>query len=211
MASTLAMHAEAEATLQRQPAGLDAAREAEVLAQCRSGDWRAYGELVERYQRLVRAAVDCGQGEHELADLVQESFIRAFEKLHLYRGQGSFSSWLYRLARNLALNRRRAMARRPWAALEAAGIGVAQASDSQPASAYLRSERPRVLRRLVAELPPQQHEPLARHYFLGQSYEQIAAELGLPLNTVRTHIHRAKQRLQDGARRAGWTLGEIDE
>jgi RNA polymerase sigma-70 factor (ECF subfamily) len=176
-----------------------------VLAQCRSGDWHAYGELVARYQRLVRAAVDLGQDEHSLADLVQETFIRAYEKLHLFRGQGSFSSWLYPLARNHALNARRGV-RLPSLALD--GLHSVKSEGAQPAEMYLDDSRQRLLRRLIGELPAREHEPLARHYFLAQSYEQIAAELNMPVNTVRTHIHRAKQRLRDGARRAGWNTGD---
>jgi RNA polymerase sigma factor (sigma-70 family) len=212
MASTgIAMAGDVSATLEHTPAGLDSAREAEVLAQCRNGDWHAYGQLVERYQRLVRAAVDFGQDEQELADLIQESFIRAFEKLQLYRGQGSYSSWLYRVARNLALNRRRSLGRGLRGTADSSALSAVQTGETPPATVYLREQRQRMLRTLIADLPPQQHEPLARHYFLGQSYEQIAAALGLPLNTVRTHIHRAKLRLRNGAQKAGWALGDLDD
>lgn len=189
------------------------ADEAELLARCRAGDWSGYGRLVERYQRLVWAAVDSAALDSaEAADIQQEVFVRAFEKLHLYTGRASFSSWLYRLARNHALNHLRRRRRRPRLIPEdSAPAQSASPAQSDPARSYDSAARALLLRRLLAALPPVQHEALVRYSYLEQSYETIAREMRLPLNTVRTQLRRARLRLQDGARAAGWALEADDE
>lgn len=187
--------------------------EAQLLAQCRAGDWSGYGRLVERYQRLVWAAVDSvALDSSEAADLQQEVFVRAFEKLHLYTGRASFSSWLYRLARNHALNHLRRRKRRPGLLpTDSVPQQTASRAHTDPARRYDSAARSLLLRRLLADLPQQQHEALARFTYLEQSYETIAREMRLPLNTLRTQLRRARLRLRDGARAAGWELELGDE
>src|SRR5437773_11258457 len=85
--------------------GLAPDREAAILRRCQAGDWSCYGEVVDRYRRLVWAAVTAaGADEARAEDLVQEAFIRAYEKLYLFSFGSSFACWLYRLARNHALS-----------------------------------------------------------------------------------------------------------
>ena len=196
---------------------LEVDRETAILHACRAGDWRDYGVLVERYQRLVWAAVDAAAPDKSaVPDLVQESFVRAYEKLHLYEFRSSFSSWLYRLARNLALSAGRSAARRPVQLiggslrLDAATAGQTEQRGGGPAQAYFASARGQALRALLAELPEQYHEPLALYYFHDMNYEQIAQALELPLNTVRTHLRRARLRLLELAREQGWVGGTSD-
>jgi RNA polymerase sigma-70 factor (ECF subfamily) len=196
--------------------GLAPDSEAAILRRCRAGDWSDYGQLVERYQRLVWAAVDAvAPDKSAVPDLVQESFVRAFEKLHLYESRSSFSSWLYRLARNIALSAGRSAARRPVQLMGEPrelelGAPPPRRMDG-PAEAYLDSARGRALRALLAELPEQYHEPLALYYFHDLSYGQIAQALGLPLNTVRTHLRRARLRLLELARGQGWAEGGVGD
>jgi RNA polymerase sigma-70 factor (ECF subfamily) len=188
-------------------------REAAILRRCLGGDWSEYGVLVERYQRLVWAAVDAvTRDKSAVPDLVQESFVRAFEKLALYEFRSSFASWLYRLARNVALSAARQQQRRPLELLgesrqleaTAQRQSLPAVTGAAPAAAYLRSAQGQALRRLLTELPEQYHEPLVLYYFHELNYEQIAQALGLPLNTVRTHLRRARLRLAELARAAGW-------
>jgi RNA polymerase sigma factor (sigma-70 family) len=197
------------------------AREREVLQQCRRGDWSQYGWLVERYRRLVWAAVDAVCDDPAgVEDLVQEVFMRVYEKLGTYRGESGFSSWLWRLARNHALGQRRRMLRRPrWVSLELrsgnsgtrAGYSVRDESDlrtsaalSSPDAQYVDAARDAAVRSMLARLPSDYREVLNLYYLGDYTYEDIAAATGLPLNTVRTRLRRARLRLADMARAASW-------
>ena len=93
--------------------------------------------------------------------------------------------------------------------MEQAGTGRSGQSGG-PAEAYLDSARGTALRTLLAELPEQYHEPLALYYFNDMNYEQISQALGLPLNTVRTHLRRARLRLLELAQQQGWDGGAND-
>ena len=92
----------------------DTELEDNILQRCRSGDWSEFGWIVQRYQRLVWSAVDGVVDDKEaVPDLIQETFIRVYEKLHTFKYKSSFSSWLFRLARNHALSYSRRIQRRP--------------------------------------------------------------------------------------------------
>lgn len=195
--------------------------EREILLACQAGDSSGFHLLVQRYRRLVWAAVDAqGLDENTAEDIVQGAFIRAFEKLGSFAFRSSFSSWLYRVARNHALGIRRSAGRRPFVfslehISEAAPGGTAaevqehagafmSAADADPQEAYATRQRSAALAGMLAELPAEQREALNLFYAAELSYEQIADTLALPLNTVRTRLHRAKLRLQALAESRGW-------
>lgn len=200
----------------------DADREAAVLEACRQGDWADYGWLVERHRRLVWAAVDSvlpGGAHNE--DIVQESFVRAFEKLGTFRGRSAFATWLYALARNQALMHRRSQLRRgPLQSLDAepaagrallerlAGEAEPGPAHPDPQVAHLAGAREAAALQILAALPADSREVLSLFYTHGQRYEDIALALGLPLNTLKSRLLRAKARLREEAARRGWLEGE---
>lgn len=197
--------------------GLMPDREAEILARCRAGDWSEYGALVQRYRRLVWAAVDAVLcGDESVADVVQESFIRAYEKLHTFRGSSNFSSWLYRLARNHALSFVRHRSRRP----RADSLDVERAGgrdyhsilpdSKRPDREYELSRRQQDLERMLRELPQEYREVIDLYYNSELSYLEIAEVLQLPLNTVKTKLRRARLRLVEIAQRVGWANNECE-
>lgn len=186
-------------------------REQQILAACRAGDWSEYGVLVKRYRRLVWAAVDAiVADETAAADVVQEAFIRAYEKLHTFRGQSRFSSWLYRVARNQALSHVRRLRRRPPpASLDDGQDGERDlyqktAGDAGPDLGYEQVARARAVDQMLAALPASYRELVNLHYLGEFSYQDIADTLGMPINTVKTKLRRARLRLQEQARRLGW-------
>ncbi len=186
-------------------------REHQILAACRAGDWSEYGVLVKRYRRLVWAAVDAVVAdETAAADLVQEAFIRAYEKLHTFRGRSRFSSWLYRVARNQALSHVRRLRRRPPpASLDDGAAGERDlhektAGDGGPDQDYEHLARARAVERMLKSLPASYRELVNLHYLGEFSYQDIADTLGMPINTVKTKLRRARLRLQEQARRLGW-------
>jgi RNA polymerase sigma-70 factor (ECF subfamily) len=190
--------------------GLTAAHEREILTRCRAGDWSDFGLIVARYRRLAWAAADAVlSGEAGIDDVVQEAFIRVYEKLHTYRGESSFSSWLYRLARNQAISHLRKVARRPrQSSLDDTESGRAMAErladGDRPDAGYHNEARRQVLNMMVGRLPREYRDVVNLYYTSELSYEDIAKVLRLPLNTVKTRLRRARLRLSQSAREAGW-------
>ena len=190
---------------------LDLTREQEILAKCRAGDWSQFGELVNRYRRLVWSAVSSVAAEDGMeTDLVQEVFIRAYEKLHSYRGDSAFSSWLYCLARNHAISYIRRRGRRPQSVSidesgrSGDGLHERLPSESKPDTGYAEAARRRALDRLLMDLPLEYREVVNLYYLGEYTYEGIAEVLELPINTVKTRLRRGKQRLVAMADNAGW-------
>ena len=189
----------------------NAGQETAILKRCLAGDWSEYALVVERYQRLVWAAVDAVVAEPcDVPDLVQETFIKAFEKLHTFGFRSSFSSWLYRVARNLALNHLRKHARRPKASsLELDDNAGRNADESlgaggRPEANLWQAEQERELERLIRQLPEHYREVINLYYLQELSYEEIAEHVGRPLNTIRTHLRRAREQLKEMGTAAGW-------
>jgi RNA polymerase sigma-70 factor, ECF subfamily len=185
------------------------AAERALILRCQRGDWSQYGQLVERYRRLVWAAVDAVCDDPgQVEDVVQEVFVRVYEKLHLFGFRSSFASWLWRLARNHALQVRRKALRRPgWLSLQHSdGSARELRGEPSPESGYLTEQRAAAVGDLLHELPEEYRSVLNLYYLGDHTYEDIADCTGLPLNTVRTRLRRAKQRLGELARAKGWEM-----
>jgi RNA polymerase sigma-70 factor (ECF subfamily) len=185
--------------------------EAGILARCRAGDWSDYGLIVERYRRLVWAAVDAVLvGDESIPDVVQEVFIRAYEKLHTWRGDGQLSTWLYRLARNHALNHLRRLKRNParisLEASEDTGRGLKErlAAASVPDDAYAADAQQAALRQMLASLPEDYRQTLNMFYLHEMSQEEIAEVTGKRINTIKTHLRRGRMKLARMAAEQGW-------
>ncbi len=152
----------------------------------------AFGELVRRHQDFVFGAALRVVRDRLLAeDLAQEAFLRAYRGRHRFRGDAAVRTWLYRIATNLALN---AVARRreyPTERLpERPARSGAPALEAEAAALWAD------LADAVARLAPELREPLVMRAQRGLSYQEIADATGVPLNTVRTRILRARRALQ---------------
>jgi RNA polymerase sigma-70 factor, ECF subfamily len=143
----------------------------------------------------------------DAADMTQEAFIRLMRSLGTYRGETKFTTWLYRLVTNICLDglRRRG---RPVESLDepsttqsgddAQSIGDRLADSdrwSQPEAEIELRESAGEVREALGALPAAQRLALTLHYFEDLRYEDIAEVMGLPLNTVKSHIRRGKERL----------------
>jgi RNA polymerase sigma-70 factor, ECF subfamily len=176
------------------PAELDdlAAVEA-VLA----GDRNAFRVLVDREGAAVVRACHRILGDlHEAEDAAQEAFVTAFKSLAGWRGEGPFGAWLTRIAIRIALRRVERRRDVTWIdpANPVAGIDVPGGPD--PATTALRSERAADVRAAVARLDEPYREVVALRFFGDLSLEEIAAETGRPLGTVKTHLRRGLIRLR---------------
>jgi RNA polymerase sigma-70 factor, ECF subfamily len=186
--------------------------DAELVARSQKGDGAAFATLVNRHQRqLYRLALRMTQSEADAAEVLQEAFLNAWQKLPLFRGEAQFSSWLYRIAANSALMRlrrkRRAPDGLPDQPLELTGPkftpdgqhAEASRSDwSQRADDKLLSaELGRYIDEAVKKLPDDYRTVFLLKDVSGLSNEEIASELDLTVPAVKSRLHRARLALRE--------------
>ncbi|MCP4967811.1 MAG: sigma-70 family RNA polymerase sigma factor [bacterium] len=155
-------------------------------------DLEAFGELVRRHQDFVYgAALRIVRNPVVAQDLAQETFVRAHRALPGFRGQAQVRSWLYRIATNLALNAVQRRREYPTDAVPDRPTWIDPAYDAE--NLALRKE----LEEAIKQLPPKLRTPLVLREYEGLSYQAIADQLDLPINTVRTRILRARRSLRE--------------
>ena len=172
--------------------------DAVVLARVLAGDEDAFAGLVKRYEPRLRLYVTHIVGVAEEArDLVQESFIRVWRNLDQYDPRYRFSTWLFRIAHNLAIDhvRRR---RQPIVSLDLGENDEGEAMRLDPADERLdplgnfeNRELARSLAREIKGLPPAYRELVILRHLVGLSYAEIAELKRLPLGTVKNKLFRA--------------------
>ena len=169
--------------------------DAQIVARVLKGDQAPYGLLVERYQPAVFNAAYRLLGHiEEAADITQEAFLRAYQALDSYQTNRPLAPWLCRIAINLALSRLKK--RRPALPLdEETGYDPPDPS-AEPQAALLHAEQQQMLRQAILALPPDQRAVIELRHFQDQSYEEIAAGLGISLTNVKSRLFRARQQLR---------------
>lgn len=173
-----------------------------------AGDNRAFGELVLRYQdRLFGTLAHLLGSVHDAHDVAQDAFLSAFRKLDTFRKESSFYSWLFRIAYHAAVSNRRKEKRHRHASVEGRReeLGVEPTDDGpahEPHSSLESREDCDLVRRALDELSPEFRDPLILKELEGMKYEEIALVLDIPVGTVRSRIHRARQELKEKLTRA---------
>src|SRR5690242_2846394 len=169
--------------------------ERELVERCRSGDEAAFQILVDRYKDLVFALIArTVQDRSRAEDLAQEVFLRVHRGLPYFRGEARLSTWIYRIVANVCVHEQG----RPVMQSIDHGEGRAEAKtaarivDRQFGDIELRDR----LEKAIAKLPPNYRLVIAAYYLEGIRYEELADALQLPLGTIKTQLHRAKQQLR---------------
>ncbi|MGI9175587.1 MAG: RNA polymerase sigma factor [Rhodothermales bacterium] len=174
----------------------DMAAEQALVARARDGDGAAFRELVERYEDLVAATVTgmLGPGP-EADDVGQQTFIRFYEALGQYRGEGGVAPYLTRVAINLSLNAldRRQRWHRRFLSRDARG-GLPDPATEGPAPAFDRHE---LVQRALHHLSPKHRAVIVLRLIDGYSTRETADLLGVPLGTVLSRLARAQRALKD--------------
>jgi RNA polymerase sigma-70 factor, ECF subfamily len=170
----------------------------ETIRRAQAGDRAAIASLVAEQQRYVYSiAMSITKDPADAADLTQDALIRFIRAIGSYRGETKLSTWLYRLVVNLGIDRMRRRGAPP-IRLDDDGTEIDVASDDpidDVVGTVERGEEARAVRAAVARLPDAQRLALTLHYFEDLRYEDIADVMGVPLNTVKSHIRRGKERL----------------
>jgi RNA polymerase sigma-70 factor, ECF subfamily len=165
----------------------------ELVERTLSGDVRSYEELVRRYERLVGRVIYPYAGrEAAVEDLVQETFLRAYDRLDTFNPEYRFKTWLLAIANNLgidALRRRREIVEfnpelHAWVT-------------HGPEAAAMEADRARSVRDAVLTLPETYSVPLVLRYAEGLTYAEIAEILGITVSALKSRLFRARNMLAE--------------
>lgn len=178
----------------------------DLVSAARNGDESAFAEIVERYRNQITNFLYRFLNDHEEAvDLAQETFVRVYFALDRYHAGYAFSTYIYKIASNLAISELRKRKRRKLLSL----TGLFQ-SDSEDTTEFqppdtrplvdermIDDEQNRIIARAIATLPPKYRAPIILRDIEELSYEEISKVMGLGLGTTKSRISRARGLLQE--------------
>ncbi len=176
-------------------------RDWQLIKEVLNGNHRAFAELVNNYyEPLFHMLLKIVKNRDDAEDLTLEAFGKAYKNLSTYIPDFAFSTWLYKIAFNNAVDflRNKKNSQK--------NISIDQSDFDSPASnlissfadpeeTIIRKEKEKILQNLIKRLPLDYRKPLILYYFEGMSYNEIAENMGLPVSTIKTRLFRAKELL----------------
>ena len=181
--------------------------DSQLVAGAQGGDRKAFAELVGRYSnRVFRLAVSILGREFvpEAEDVTQEVFLKVHHAIESFRGDSEFSSWIYRIAFNQAVNLKARVRFRSPHPIQAV---LYRAVSPQPGP-YRQAEtaqRDRALAECIETLPDVYQSALRLYYWLGAGVGEVAELIGVPENTAKSYLHRARQLLHCMLKERGYS------
>jgi RNA polymerase sigma-70 factor (ECF subfamily) len=168
--------------------------DAALVTASRAGDRAAFDEIVERHRRAIYQVCFRFVNNHEDAsDLAQETFVRAWKGLDNFKGEAALSTWLYRIAVNVCLNR--VSAKRIHVEPLESDRFIDPAAEL-PGTDLVRQERAAAVRRAIAELPEKQRATLILRTYHEMSHQEIADVLGSSVGAVKANFFHALANLK---------------
>ncbi len=167
------------------PAIDPAVQELHWVRRCRAGDENALTMLIDRHRtRLVRTAANILRDRHEAEDIAQEAFLKAFREIHKLRDDRAFSGYLYRICVRLCMDRLRL--KRP----ELTDLDSLQPHNDEPVETRV------VVENLLWKLPDELRTTLVLRELEQLSYDEVAVVMQVPVGTVRSRLHTARERFR---------------
>lgn len=165
--------------------------ELELIARSMDGDEDAYAILIDRYKEgLYRHCFRFTHDENDAEDIALDAFVEAYMHLDRYDSRFRFSTWLYKIATNLALMRLRKKRDVRMDEDELNRI-ISDLPNAEEFALYGE------LHQAVDELPVRYRTVVSMHYWQGKSYSEIASQMGTSVGSVKGWMHRAKQQLKE--------------
>ena len=162
-----------------------------LVEQILSGEKELFRLLIQQYQQKVHAmGMSFFHNEEDAADFTQDVFVRCYRSLASFRGQSRFSTWLYRIAYNTAVNK---INRRK----EYHSLADEPLTEEGPEQQLLRHAASEAVRSAIAELPEKYRVCVDLYFFYDCSIKEIEVITGFPENTVKSHVFRAKKLLRE--------------
>ena len=180
----------------------------EIAEAVQQGDAEAFGVLIERYEpKLLRYGRRFLSMQEEIEDIVQESFIRAYQNIHRYDITQPFSPWMYRIAHNSFVNALRAKQHRPVLLFDFDTLISHKSADEEADSVAQEREVRELIERGLENISPKYREVLVLYYLEELPYQDIADILQVPLGTVGVRLRRAKEALRKAYEKSGIDYG----
>ena len=187
--------------MESRPVNPDRAVDQKLVEKAQKGDKKAFGMLVEKYQRrLNRLLSRMVRDQSEIEDIVQDSFIKAYRAINNFRGDSAFYTWLYRIGINTAKNHLVKLGKRPKAMNEVEIEEIENFEDAPDLRSHETPESSMMSREIVASvnqtieaLPNELKEAISLREMDGLSYGEIADLMNCPIGTVRSRIFRARE------------------
>lgn len=165
----------------------------ELVEEVKAGNRRSFSEIVKRHQKgLLRMCLRFVKDLDTAEDVVQESFIKAYEKLHSFEGRASFKSWLFQIAVNSARNRIRD-SRRNMIDIENVQLAVGAEAES----GLVHNSIAEILQEEVGRLPDRQRTALVLRIYEDLSFKEIAEIMECPYDTAKANYRHALMRLRE--------------
>lgn len=177
--------------------------EKRLTKQALKGDQTAFAEIVELYKdKIFHLAYRMLSNRHEAEDVVQETFLRVYKNLDRYDPHQKFSTWIYRIATNLCIDRLRK--RKPTYSLDADtndqegsdAYSFIPSDNQTPESEYLLSETQQLIHQAIDTLPAKYKSVMVLRYLQELSLQEISDVLGMPVTTIKTRVHRGREFLR---------------
>jgi len=190
-----------EKLMESRPVNPERAIDQKLVEKAQRGDKKAFGMLVEKYQRrLNRLLSRMVRDQSEIEDIVQDSFIKAYRAINNFRGDSAFYTWLYRIGINTAKNHLVKLGKRPKAMNEVDIEEIENFEDAPdlrnhetPESTMMSSEIVASVNQTIQALPNELREAISLREMDGLSYEEISDLMNCPIGTVRSRIFRARE------------------
>ena len=177
---------------------------AELVKKSQLGDKNAFEELVKRHQELVFSLAYKLTGNRELAnDVAQEAFIRAWKAIQKFRGDSTFSTWIYRITVNTAWTLRKKAKKHYSLNIEDTQEPVVIDEKKDPEFLAINSDLSSVLKKALDQIPVEQRIIVELKNIEGRSHKEIAEYLDISVTAAKVRLHRAHQKLR-------YILEEID-
>lgn len=167
------------------------------------GDQRAFAELVDIYQdKLFHMAYRMLNNRQEAEDVVQDTFLRVYKNLDRFDETMKFSTWIYRIATNLCIDRLRR--RKPVYSLDAEsneyegldGYSMIPSDNRTPESELLLSDTQRIIHQAIDSLPAKYKSVMVLRYIQDLSLQEVGDILDMPVTTIKTRVHRGREFLR---------------
>ena len=172
----------------------------ELVLRIRNGDKTAFDKLVLKYQKRLQGPVSrIVNDKHEIEDIIQETFLKAYISLPNFRNDSSFFTWLYRIAINVSINYLKTQSRRP--PKEDIDAEIAEHLDiaeylrnyDGPQELLIQKETAIIVQKAIDKMPLSHKRALIMREMEGLTYKQITEAMGCPVGTTRSRIHRARE------------------